>query len=648
MAGSHVHQTKLTNQEKLTSQNTSSTHTEHATSSDNFEFPTLNIDGSTPDLIETHPPQGQRTPPAALSTLGLKMAHHTATDNLNDLDDGQYDMVDDASDVSNDTNETVSIASDNLASDDEDNILTPEESDGVRDLDDLLEMPDHPSTTGYVADPVRQQMFMRTRELKRELRKAHEEQAALQKEHEGNEREKTLDSFLSEDLETPRQSTMNAFMSSSTIPVDEKDMLSGGSNMSTSPCSSHSEPSKASAKRLFKIGSWGKLQTCSANLFMKAMPVAIMGLILSLTFYLHSTCSFLQVDTRREALSSALFQLSNTSDTMKVFDIEHLLPVPTPLNSTTNIFGLSEKGTLDVHFQGVNPNYIIVSLPRRSYNPSPQITSTHVLKGDKSVAFNQTKLIDSVYAITVDPQEAHGIVSVTMLCSNPTWNITVSHNFGHRFFQMPNFEKARTDISNTVTKDVAVARAGARGLTDRVTAGIAATHNVSSHLAHQMSHEAQILANTATSILGKLYSTCPTTAEMRKDLVSIQDGFARAETQVDDFVADMAGRVKRSVMEPLAIAQDRAGRIRAKYFGGEAEREKVCTREKPVSDFTASFFSPPPKVPDTKSKRYGKSGELVEKKTCGSCNANKMSLPKSKTGRKQACKQGKQGCSQHF
>ena len=202
MAGSHVLKTKLTNEDNPTSQNTPPT---QPTTTDNFEFPTLNIDGSVSDLIETHPPQGQRTPPAALSTLGLKMAHDTPTDNLTDLNDGQYDMVDDASDVSNDTNETVSIASDNLDSDNED-ILTPEESDGVQDLDDLLEMPDHPSANGYSADPAHQQMFRRTRNLKRDFRKAHEEQAqaALQKEHESNEREKTLDSFLSEDLEGER------------------------------------------------------------------------------------------------------------------------------------------------------------------------------------------------------------------------------------------------------------------------------------------------------------------------------------------------------------------------------------------------------------------------------------------------------------
>ena len=206
-------------------------------------------------------------------------------------------MVDDASDVSNDTNETVSIASDNLHSDDE-GMLTPEETDGVKDLYDLLEMPDHPSATGYSADPVHQQSFRRTRGLKRELRKAHEEQAALQKEHESNEREKTLDSFLSEDLETPRQSTMNAFMASSAMPVDEKD------EHSMSPQSSDSKSD--TAKGLF---SWGKMQTRSVNLFRKTMPVAILSLILSSILYLHSTCSFLQVDTRREALSSALFQL---------------------------------------------------------------------------------------------------------------------------------------------------------------------------------------------------------------------------------------------------------------------------------------------------------------------------------------------------
>ena len=94
---------------------TDSTH-----SSANFDFPILNNDGSVSDLIETHPPPGQRTPPAALSSLGLKMAADSNPDGVTDLNDGEYDMMSDASD----TNETVSIASDNLTSDDE--LMTPE------------------------------------------------------------------------------------------------------------------------------------------------------------------------------------------------------------------------------------------------------------------------------------------------------------------------------------------------------------------------------------------------------------------------------------------------------------------------------------------------------------------------------------------
>ena len=312
-------------------------------------------------------------------------------------------------------------------------------------------------------------------------------------------------------------------------------------------------------------------------------------------------------------------------------NIEHLLPTPTTLPST-DIFGRFMVGTSEVHFQGVQPNYIVVSLPRKD-GSSPQVASTAVYRGDKSVAFNQTKLIDGVYAITLDPHEAYGIVTVSMPCKKPELNITASHNFGHRYLQLPNFEKARTEISNSVTKDIAVVRDSARGITDRFTAIWGATHNVSTQLVQQVGHEAQVLANNTVSLAGKLYSVGDATAAaMRKDVMAVQESFARAETQVDDFVAEVAGRVKRSVMEPLAVAHDRAGRIRAKYFGSEAAREKVCKRNVLTMDNGAALFAAKPKCKGKKLADWtvrtavNKNGKVVKTTPCGACDGTKKNI----------------------
>ena len=607
----------------------------------NFDFPTLNNDGSVSDLIETHPPPGQRTPPAALSSLGLKMAADNNSAGLTDLNDGEYDMMSDASD----TNETVSIASDNLTSDDE--LMTPDDDEDDEDVDQGLYASNHPSAAGPSAGPLYQELAMldmQQRQHKR--RQACERDLALQKEQE-SEKEREMNSFLSEDLETPRQSTLNAFKpsSSSTNTLVNHSLKTKSSSATATDKPSLSRPQTPPIESTWDIA--GRFAKYAVQQFPTAKVVFLSLLLIMASLGGREFTSLYyppdgphNLHVRREALSGALGQLTNSTNATRGFNIEHLLPVPTTL-PTTDIFGRPKLGTLEVHFQGAQPNYIIVSLPR-DRGRSPQVASTAVYKGDKPIAFNQTKLIDGVYAITLDSHEAYGIVTVSLPCKKPDLNITVSHNFGRRYLQLPTFEKARTDISNTVTKDIAVARAGARGITDCFTAIWGATHNVSSQLAQQVGHEAQVLANNTVSLAGKLYSAGDATAAaVRKDLMAVQDSFARAETQVDDFVADVAGRVKRSVMEPLAVAHDRAGRIRAKYFGNDAAREKVCKRDVLAKDNGASLFGVKPNQEakqDSTTCGSAKCGKLVTKTTCGSCDSSKKNLGPKGLSRNVKCK----------
>jgi hypothetical protein len=627
MARGDIQKPKLTKGAKTANQ--PSTDPYH---SDTFDFPTLNNDGSVSDLIETHPPPGQRTPPAALSSLGLKMAADSNPDAVTELNDGQYDMVDDVSEVSNDSNETVSIASDNLTSDDE-TTMTPEDEDEDEGDSSRFGLFDsnNPSSAGPSAGPLHQQLLMLDQQHRQKLRQTRERAKLLQKEYE-SEKERTLDSFLSEDLETPRQSTMNAFdPSSSTHTISNRSSNTKSSPTVAADKRSSSNTQASPAGSTSQVVGRFLMSGVRVYLNILIMVALLAGLQFAAKSYLSSRPASL--DVRRDALSGALVKLTNSTNATKSFNIDHLLPVPTTLPST-NIFGQPEQGTLEVHFQGAQPNYIIVSLPNKA-GKTPQIASTAVYKGDKPIAFNQSKLIDGIYAITLDPQDAYGIVTVAMPCKKPDLNITVSHNFGRRYLQVSDLEKA---ISEVVVRDVEAARR----ITSKLTAGLAATHNVSTQLAQQVGHEAQAMANKATSMAEKWYSACgATVAATRKDIIAVQEGFARVETQVDEYVADVAGRVKRSVMEPLAVAQDRAGRIRAKYFGSEAAREQVCKRNVPSKD--VAFPGTAVVREGVKGKQQScqihkktiKDGALVEMKTCGSCDGTKKCLgPKGLTKNK--------------
>lgn len=594
-----------------------------------FDFPILNDDGSLPDLIVTHPRRGERTPPAALSSLAFKMADGTANNAVDDLNDGQYDMVDDVSVVS-DSNDTVSIASTDILTSDEDRAFTPDPSESViepHEATEKAERYDH---------RLDDELSRLKQDYHQNLRQVRETEVALQKQYEAV-KETALDSFLSEDLETPRQSTIRSFSKPATATAVGEDGAQGEASSKLSgkdgdaPDVQPQKPVKLFGTSLFSAFKQVYIRLC-LFILLSVIVRHLCGPSLQLAYPVAGELLF-----RRVKLGNALVEFTNSSsvNATKMFNLEHLLPVPTLLPTKT-MFGKQEVGTLDVHFQGTHPNHIIISLPRKALDDAPQLISTYVHKDTQAVNFNQTELIHGVYAITVDPRHAHGLVTVSMPCTKPAMNVIVTHDFGHRYFQRQTYGNARTDISETVNKDLAIARHRVRNLTDRlqseINATLAATHSIASQISQQASQEAQTLADNAVSVFNGWYATSEATAKaIRKDYTAVQERLKQAETQVDEYVAEVAKRAKRSVMEPIAVAQLRAAKIRAKYFGGDdAMREKVC---KPDA-LHANAPSATRKKRDTKkphNKRFGKSGELVEKTTCGTCDHSKKFLgPRSK------------------
>ena len=150
-----------------------------------LSFPTLSPDGSIDDLSSTpcHPHLG--TPPAALSSLArkAKMPHTSMSDSTSSLDEGQYDMMDDASDFSNDDRETASLASTERG----DGGMTPEGS--IIDLDDERDNMESSTTIQGSFETLSGPGPTRT-----------ESQTRVEN--------ALIDSYMTDDMETPRQSLL--------------------------------------------------------------------------------------------------------------------------------------------------------------------------------------------------------------------------------------------------------------------------------------------------------------------------------------------------------------------------------------------------------------------------------------------------------
>ena len=153
--------------------------------------------GSPSDLTRHSSGDYSPTPPAALSSLGAKMAaskREATSESSSALADGQYDMIDDLSEISNGDHETASIETASIGSNEhigDDGQLTPDYEGSEED-----EMvPSNTNDTAELSEPF--VSLPKRSTFKRE--KPHE------LEHTKAEND-LIDSYMSEDLDTPRQS----------------------------------------------------------------------------------------------------------------------------------------------------------------------------------------------------------------------------------------------------------------------------------------------------------------------------------------------------------------------------------------------------------------------------------------------------------
>ncbi|KAK1061095.1 hypothetical protein LTR74_011324 [Friedmanniomyces endolithicus] len=534
-----------------------------------FAFPTLSPNGSVEDLSKP-PSRPHPTPPAALSSLGSRsiaaMAERNQTISQPPFSDSQYDMIDDLSEISSDDHETASLASD-------DGIVTPEEGFDEADAQNDEE--------GELVESMKEDGAESETKSGGEL---HLPSSSKAVEVEND----TLDSYLQDDLETPTQSTMRSPAQLHRHPAETEDKTGQVSV-------NHEAPQMSTA---LKARKW----VTSASIPRWRLPFLILksiiavALVSQLPLFTHNPIA--EHAFRKHALCSAIQQLTNSTEATRSFSIDHLLPLPTA--TLTDVFGHQ------VHYAPLQPNHFIVSIPRSGTIMSRKIQSVRVHKATRDIAYNQTRIIDGVYDIAFDPTEAHGTVEVEGVMVHPKSAFTIQHNFGNRLLQRQTYEKARTDISKSVTKDIALASDTARTFGEKLQmellAGAAATKNVTTQLAVQVTRDLQIFVNAAASMVVKVDHALNKTAyAMSKDLAVVsRDVVAFGKSMRKSVSATKQTALaliptKKMVTSPLKLSHERAAGFKKKLFRRKgvhspvAITKDISTR---MQDFVKSFGAP--------------------------------------------------------
>ncbi|KAK0260819.1 hypothetical protein LTS09_004594 [Friedmanniomyces endolithicus] len=534
-----------------------------------FAFPTLSPDGSVEDLSKP-PSRPHPTPPAALSSLGSRsiaaMAERNQTISPPPFSDSQYDMIDDLSEISSDDHETASLASD-------DGIVTPEEGFDEADAQNDEE--------GELVESMKEDGAESETKSGGEL---HLPSSSKAVEVEND----TLDSYLQDDLETPTQSTMRSPARLHRHPAETEDK--------TGQVSVDHEAPKISTA--LKARKW----VTSASIPRWRLPFLILksiiavALVLQLPLFTHNPIA--EHAFRKHALCSAIQQLTNSTEATRSFSIDHLLPLPTA--TSTDVFGHQ------VHYAPLQPNHFIVSIPRSGTIMSRKIQSVRVHKATRDIAYNQTRIIDGVYDIAFDPTEAHGTVEVEGVIVHPKSAFTIQHNFGNRLLQRQTYEKARTDISKSVTKDIALASDTARTFGEKLQmellAGAAATKNVTTQLAVQVTRDLQIFVNAAASMVVKVDHALNKTAyAMSKDLAVVSRNVVAFGKSVRKSVSATKQTAlaliptKKMVASPLKLSHERAAGFRQKLLRRKGAHSPVAITKDistRMQDFVKSFGAP--------------------------------------------------------
>ncbi|KAI6861656.1 hypothetical protein KC338_g6523 [Hortaea werneckii] len=326
------------------------------------------------------------------------------------------------------------------------------------------------------------------------------------------------------------------------------------------------------AKRIKKPIKNKKKPNLAEVIFTKWVAMASLSwlFILTIGIFLANPTSVSGLDpisqqaVRREALEAVLVQLTGNAEATKTFNLDRLLPTPTP--SATNVFGsVIYEVPEESYYQGVAPNHIVVSLRKAPETwCSPYAKSVRVSKSGNDIRFNETRLIDGVYYITIDPSEAFGNVDIKMVTGCPVREINMRHNFGHRMLQRETYQKATTDLGKTMSKDLITARQAALSFHEKLkvelAAGASATMNITKQLAVYASRDLQVFSTQASSLFDKFSRKGNTTIQkVRTDLTSCQKELLKFRNSLKTQIP-----TPKQALAPLKLARERAAAFKQK------------------------------------------------------------------------------------
>ena len=543
-----------------------------------FVLPTLSPAGSVEDISRTHPHHcRQPTPPAALSSQGARL-QHTSPQASSDMDQ-DYDFVDDASELSNDEHETASVAS------------TEQDMDGVRTPDeDLIEFDDEAAT----ATPAQVEL-------------------------------PTIDpsSFLTEDLETPRQSVHPA---SVTQAVETENI-----QLDRGVVCGHPRP------RYRHITSFVLFLLISTT----TLPLILLG---KSVFSLPSPSSALgKIHARQAKVSSAVSILTNSTSAVKQLNVSHIVPETLAQSSWLGMkYYVPSPRT--AHFQTLPPNHIVVSLPEHKSTCYPRLTNVRATRTAQALPINQTELTEGIYALSISPEDAHGVVQFDLLAKcpgfsltrTPVLNVSISYNFGNKMLQRYTYQTAGAELSKTVTKDLIVASQVARSFTERlqmdVRAGAVATKNVTTEIVRYIARDVALIAHSVAGVPAQLSKMGNQTAHairkevatMSRDIAHIGELIHRDVATVSRFTKDLALSTKDVIVSPLKLSGLRVGMFKdklSKRWTKKKGAKSACSVSLPgnkslskyVDSFNAAVRCMPAK--DYKSCTEGKRAVKPDKKT---------------------------------
>lgn len=345
------------------------------------------------------------------------------------------------------------------------------------------------------------------------------------------------------------------------------------------------------------------------------LVLAVLSLAILVTEYLPPANPAADLTIQREALTLALDNFTNSTNITNNFNVEQLMTAP-PANCTQSwvasaYYGLPLLGSLScpvqVLYQAAPPNHVVVSLQDRARDP--KIYPVKAFRSDgHTLNVSQAKLVPGVYHLALDTDEAYGTVNFTLRTKH--YNATLSNNFGNRLLQRKTYEKASTDLSKIVSKDVSVMRHAAMDLTEKVSteigAGLWATKNVTSQLALYVTRDIQLAADTAVSVFTSAAKAGNKTASnLGKDFVLVQKGISNFGGTVSNSLKSKmqsARKISTSLIRApvdfsqhrLALARERAPRL-LRALQRSSAKEPTVPKKDPVFSKFESLFGVTPK-----------------------------------------------------